>query len=131
VQELVSALWRDRGRLGPQVEIEGLGRAAFALVACGRPYTYAGPRAITLVRGGSALELAAPERITPVTLPSLVWGLLRGGLGGRAGVVSGSGLDRLDVLCDRPLPLQVDGEDLGDVEAAAFEVARGALTVFA
>jgi diacylglycerol kinase family enzyme len=25
-------------------------------------------------------------------------------------------VDRLVVRCDRPMPLQVDGEDLGDVE---------------
>jgi diacylglycerol kinase family enzyme len=28
---------------------------------------------------------------------------------------------RIVVRCDRPLPLQVDGEDLGDVDVAVFE----------
>ena len=28
-----------------------------------------------------------------------------------------------------PLPLQLDGEDLGDVDAAVFEAERDALTV--
>ena len=32
--------------------------------------------------------------------------------------------DRLVVRCDVPLPLQVDGEDLGDVETAVFEAER-------
>jgi hypothetical protein len=32
-------------------------------------------------------------------------------------------------VCDRALPLQVDGEDLGDVERALFEAERGAVTV--
>jgi hypothetical protein len=29
----------------------------------------------------------------------------------------------------RPLPLQADGEDLGDVEAAVFEAERDAVSV--
>jgi hypothetical protein len=33
------------------------------------------------------------------------------------------------VACDRPQPLQVDGEDLGDVEHAVFEAEREAVTV--
>jgi diacylglycerol kinase family enzyme len=38
-------------------------------------------------------------------------------------------LDRIEVRCDRPLPLQADGEDLGDVESAVFEAARDAVSV--
>ena len=37
--------------------------------------------------------------------------------------------ERLVVRCDRPLPLQVDGEDLGDVETAVFEAEREAVVV--
>jgi diacylglycerol kinase family enzyme len=37
--------------------------------------------------------------------------------------------DRLEVVCDRPLPLQADGEDLGDVTEAIFEAERDAITV--
>jgi hypothetical protein len=37
--------------------------------------------------------------------------------------------DRLEVVCDEPLPLQADGEDLGDVELAVFEAERDAVTV--
>jgi diacylglycerol kinase family enzyme len=32
-------------------------------------------------------------------------------------------------VCDEPMPLQVDGEDLGDVERAVFEAERDAVTV--
>jgi hypothetical protein len=32
-------------------------------------------------------------------------------------------------VCDRPLPLQVDGEDLGDVREAVFEAERDAIAV--
>ncbi len=37
--------------------------------------------------------------------------------------------DELVVRADRPMPLQVDGEDLGDVEEAHFEAERSALRV--
>ena len=36
--------------------------------------------------------------------------------------------DRIVVRCRRPLPLQADGEDLGDVEHAVFEAERAAVT---
>jgi len=44
-------------------------------------------------------------------------------------VLYGHDLDRIEVTCDRPLPLQADGEDLGDVTEAVFEAERSALTV--
>ena len=40
---------------------------------------------------------------------------------------SGSGLDAFEVRCDLPLPLQPDGEDLGDVTEARFESEPDAL----
>ena len=44
-------------------------------------------------------------------------------------VLTGLDLDRIEVRCDRPLPLQADGEDLGDVEHAVFEAHRDAVAV--
>jgi diacylglycerol kinase family enzyme len=44
-------------------------------------------------------------------------------------VLTGLDLDRIEVRCDRPLPLQADGEDLGDVEHAVFEAHRNAVAV--
>ena len=41
----------------------------------------------------------------------------------------GHDLDRIEIVCDRPLPLQADGEDLGDVSEALFECERDALAV--
>jgi diacylglycerol kinase family enzyme len=38
-------------------------------------------------------------------------------------------LERLVIRCDRPLPLQLDGEDLGDVTELVVESERDALTV--
>jgi hypothetical protein len=44
-------------------------------------------------------------------------------------VVAGHDLDAFSVRCDRPLPLQADGEDLGDVTEASFTAERNALEV--
>ena len=38
-------------------------------------------------------------------------------------------VDRIVVRCDEPLPLQVDGEDAGDVLEAVYEAERDAVTV--
>ncbi len=43
--------------------------------------------------------------------------------------LSARDLDRIVVRCDRPLPLQVDGEDAGDVSEAVYEAERDAVTV--
>jgi diacylglycerol kinase family enzyme len=37
--------------------------------------------------------------------------------------------DRIEIRCDAPTPLQVDGEDLGDVEEAVLEAERDAVRV--
>jgi diacylglycerol kinase family enzyme len=47
----------------------------------------------------------------------------------RGPVLYGHDLDRLEMTCDGPMPLHADGEDLGDVESAIFEAARGAASV--
>ena len=44
-------------------------------------------------------------------------------------LLAGHDLDRIVVRCDEPLPLQVDGEDLGDVTEAVFEAERDAVAV--
>jgi diacylglycerol kinase family enzyme len=44
-------------------------------------------------------------------------------------VLHGHDLDRIVVHCDTPLPLQSDGEDLGDVGSAIFEAKRDAVAV--
>jgi diacylglycerol kinase family enzyme len=61
-------------------------------------------------------------------LPRLVAAIAAGRQYGD-GVLTGIDLDRIEVRCDRPLPLQADGEDLGDVEHAVFEAHRDAVAV--
>jgi diacylglycerol kinase family enzyme len=123
-----------RGRREPELEIEGIGRAAFALVANGYPYSYAGRRPVRVApeaRFELGLDLVAPRRLAPHAIPRFVGYAFRGGTDRADDVLYGHDLDRIDVRCDRPLPLQVDGEDLGDVEAAVFEAEREAVSILA
>lgn len=123
---------QSRLRFDPVLEIEGAGRAAFVMVANGSPYTFAGPLPLQIVgavRFEDGLGYVAPVAVTPTRLPRLALRALRGRLGDDAHVHAATDVDRIVARCDRPLPLQVDGEDLGDVEEAVFEAERDALAV--
>jgi diacylglycerol kinase family enzyme len=117
------------GRLEPALEIDGE-RAAFALVANGDPYTYLGRLPLRVAPEASfehGLDLVAPRRVPVRAIPRLTAAAV---LGRRAGgVLYRTDLDRIEIRCEQPLPLQVDGEDLGDVGHAVFECERDALTV--
>jgi diacylglycerol kinase family enzyme len=130
VASALRLLAERRGRFEPALEIEGRGRAAFAFVANTDPYTYAGSIPIHVAREARfelGLDLVAPRRVRATTVPRL----LRHGLTGSGwrGLLHGHDLDRIEIRCDRPLPLQADGEDLGDVTEAVFEAERSARTV--
>jgi diacylglycerol kinase family enzyme len=125
-------LWARRGRFDERLEVEDAGRAAFVLVANCTPYSYAGGIALDLVPEASfetGLAYLAPVTLRARDLPRV---LLRGA--GGAGIkdakaLAGHDLDRIVVRCDEPLPLQVDGEDAGDVLEAVYEAERDAVTV--
>jgi diacylglycerol kinase family enzyme len=129
---VVKVLLDRRLRIPPQLEIDGRGRAACLFVANGRPYTYLGPFAVTIAGGaefGGGLDFAAPREIRPSAAPRLALRGIRGTLARDPQVLTGHDLDGFEVRCDRPLPLQADGEDLGDVTEARFEAERGVLSV--
>jgi diacylglycerol kinase family enzyme len=131
VRAAVGMIVSRRGRFGPALEVEGAGRAAFALVANCDPYTYAGPIALHVSRGASfdrGLDLVAPVSVRPWQLPRLAIDLRRGARP-RPGVTVLHDADRVVVRCDEPMPLQVDGEDLGNVVEAVFEAERSAVDV--
>jgi diacylglycerol kinase family enzyme len=124
-------LLEHRGRWESMLEIDGVGRAAFVLVGNGDPYSYAGSLPLRISPGArfeDGLAFAAPQRVRPRDVPRLLSALLRG-TGYPDVVFMGVDLDRIEVHCDRPLPLQADGEDLGDVEHAVFEARRDAVAV--
>jgi len=131
MRTIAKMLFERRARWDPQLEIEGFGRAAFVLVANCDPYSYAGsvPLRVTPdARFEEGLDFAAPQRVRPLDVPRLIATIVRGD-GRTAGVLRGHDLDRVVVRCDRPLPLQSDGEDLGDVDEAVFEAKRDAISV--
>jgi diacylglycerol kinase family enzyme len=128
---VLKMLVERRGHWPPAIEIEGVGRAAFLLVANGDPYSYAGAIPIRITPGArfeDGLAFAAPEEVRPRDVPRFVAAMLLGrGYGPR--VLSRLDVDRIEARCDAPLPLQADGEDLGDVEEAVFEARRDAISV--
>jgi diacylglycerol kinase family enzyme len=122
VRAAVGIVAARRGRFAEALELEGVGRAAFVLVANCDPYTYAGRLPVRIARSASfdaGLDVVAPVAVRPMGLPRLLLSLARGA-GGRPGLRVLHDVDRLVVRCDRPMPLQVDGEDLGDVEQVEF-----------
>ena len=129
---IARTLTERRLRMTPQLEVEGHGRAAFVFVANGHPYTFAGPVPFTLMREAEfeqGLDFVAPREVRPHNVPRLLVHMFRGTSADDPTVLAGHDLDGLVVRCDHPLPLQADGEDLGDVTEATFVAERDALTV--
>jgi len=130
IASAVRLLAERRARFEPALEVEGHGRAAFAFVANADPYSYAGSIPIHVApeaRFELGLDLVAPRRVRAATVPRLLRHVVTGR--GWRDVLHLHDLDRIEIGCDRPLPLQADGEDLGDVEHAVFEAERGAIAV--
>jgi diacylglycerol kinase family enzyme len=133
--EAVKLLAGRRGRYEPVLEIDGYGRVAFALVANTDPYSYAAGRPLHIApeaRFELGLDLVAPKQVRAAAIPRLVRFIVRGeGQQDAEDIVYAHDLDRVEIRCDEPLPLQVDGEDLGDVEAVVFEAERDAVSILA
>jgi diacylglycerol kinase family enzyme len=123
-------IFERRGRFEPVLEVVGYGPAALLLVSNVKPYSFL--RALAIQAAPEAvfeagLDFLAPRSLTPRTLPPLLFALASGRPARNA--FRGHDLDRIEVRCDLPLPLQADGEDLGDVTEASFEAERGAISV--
>ena len=133
--EAIKMLGGRGGRYEPAVEIEGHGRVAFVLIANTDPYSYAAGRPLHIApeaRFELGLDLVAPKQVRAATIPRLLRFILRGdGQQHADDVVYAHDLDRIELRCDEPLPLQVDGEDLGDVDAVVFEAERDAVSILA
>jgi diacylglycerol kinase family enzyme len=123
-------IFERRGRFEPVLEVVGYGPAALLLVSNVKPYSFL--RALAIQAAPEAvfeagLDFLAPRSLTPRTLPPLLFALASGRPARNA--FRGHDLDRIEVRCDLPVPLQADGEDLGDVTEASFEAERGAISV--
>jgi diacylglycerol kinase family enzyme len=117
----------------PRLEIDGLGRAALLFVSNDAVFTYAGPRPLRFspeARFELGLDVVAPERAGMLSAVRYAGRLLTGrGLVGLPGVLHAHDVDSIRVVCDEPLPLEADGEDLGDVTEVQFEAERDAVSV--
>jgi len=124
------ALSAHRARFDPSLEVVGHGSAAFALVANSDPYSYAGPLPLRLPRGArfeGGLDLLAPRALRARHLPGAVRYLLTGRT--RIPLITLRDEDRIELRCFRPMPFQVDGEDLGNVTEVVLEAERDAVDV--
>jgi diacylglycerol kinase family enzyme len=119
-----------RVRFDPVLEIAGHGRAAFALVANADPYSYVGRLPLRLPRGArveAGLDALAPRAFRARSLPGAISYLLTGRT--RLPLIHLHDQDLIEVACDVPTPLQLDGEDVGDVTHVVFEAERDAVEV--
>jgi diacylglycerol kinase family enzyme len=128
----LKTLAERRIRFDPALEVEGHGRASFLLVANGDPYTYVGAVPLRLARRArfeGGLDAVGPRAFRLRHVPGAVVYVATGRQA--LPLLALHDADRLVVRCDVPLPLQVDGEDLGDVSEAVLEAERDAVTVLA
>jgi diacylglycerol kinase family enzyme len=101
-----------------------------AIVQNAAPYTYFGNRPVHMGEGATLesgdLAGIVLQRARPVDIPTIIWRALstRARLVRHRRVHGFSGVPGLRVrsLDDRPLPLQVDGDYIGEVEEAVFGV---------
>jgi diacylglycerol kinase family enzyme len=108
-----------------------------AIVQNGSPFTYFQNRPIEIAEGAGlnsgALAGGVLRRATPVSMPFIAWRALSG----RARVVRHRQVTALASFTEllvssadeRPLPLQVDGDYLGEVMEARYSILPDALTV--
>jgi diacylglycerol kinase family enzyme len=133
VAMLVRLLAEHRARFPPSMTVRGRGRVAFALAANCDPYTYFGRFPVhvaPLAHFEDGLDVVAPRGLAPWQLPGLAaWVLARPGHHRSSRVLYLHDRDLVEIDCDGPTPLQVDGEDLGDVTEVVFEADRDALSV--
>ncbi len=130
---VVAALATKRGHMEPAMEVKGMGRAAFAFVANGSPYTYLRRLPLPIVPSAhfeDGLDLVAPVRVRRRSLVPFAMEILSGHSIGRSSTLYGHDLDRVEIVCDAPTALQADGEDLGNVVEATFEAERSAVSVY-
>lgn len=110
-----------------------------AVVQNAAPYTFFGNRPVDIGEGatldGGTLSGVVLERASPIDVPTIGWRALseRAQLGQHRRVHAFSGVQALQIRSrdKRPLPLQVDGDYIGEVGEAAFGIRPGGLLVVA
>ncbi len=104
------------------------------------PFTYFRQRPIHVASGAGldtgTLSVAVLRQATPLELPTLIPRLLSarpGSVLGHRQIESLPGLDglRVEAVDDRPFPLQVDGDYIGEYDEVEYAAVAGGLTVVA
>jgi diacylglycerol kinase family enzyme len=110
-----------------------------AIVQNGSPFTYFKDRPVDIAEGATldsgTFSAGVLHRATPLAMPSIAWRALSAGarVTGHRQISGLSGLEEMTVRTadERPLPLQVDGDFIGEVEEAQYSIRPRALTVVA
>jgi diacylglycerol kinase family enzyme len=124
----------------PRLEVELAGErvtGVTAIVQNGEPYSFFGNRPVHMGEGATLdsgdLAGVVLERASPIDIPTIIWRALskRARLAKHRRVHPFTGLSGLRVrsLDGRSLPLQVDGDFIGEVQDAVFSVAPGGIAV--
>jgi diacylglycerol kinase family enzyme len=108
-----------------------------AIIQNAAPYTYFGSRPVEMAEGASLssgdLAGLVLERARPTDIPTIIWRALskRARVTRHRHVHPFRGVRELTLrsLDDRPLPLQVDGDYIGEVSEATFAVTPRGITV--
>jgi len=103
------------------------------------PYTYFGNRPVEIGEGATLesgdLSGVVLKRSSPIDIPTIIWRALstRARIARHRQVHPFSGVDGLRVRSrdERPLPLQVDGDYIGEATEARFGITPGGLRVVA
>jgi diacylglycerol kinase family enzyme len=126
----------------PKLEVQ-LGETSVngvtAIIQNAAPYTYFGNRPVDMGEGATLesgdLAGVVLKRATPFEIPTIIWRALseRARLSKHRQVHPFGGASELLIrsLDDRPLPLQVDGDYIGEAHEAGFRVVPGGITVVA
>jgi diacylglycerol kinase family enzyme len=108
-----------------------------ALVQNASPYTYFQKRPIEMAEGAGLesgdLSGVVLERASPVDMPTVLWRALsrRGRIVRHRRVSHFEHVDHVVIRSadERPIPLQVDGDHIGDVESAEFGIRPAAMQI--
>lgn len=130
---IAEMLWDHRLRYEAAAELEGAGPVSFAIACNCHILTYVGGLALRIApqaRFELGLDVVAPGPVAAREVPRLAAYLFSGRERLRGDNVHYlHDVDRAVVRCFQPLPLQADGEDLGDAEEVVFESERDAVSV--
>jgi diacylglycerol kinase family enzyme len=97
------------------------------------PYTYLGDRSIRFCAGASlegGLDAVAFRTLRTTLITRVLLRAVRSGKPARRAAAYGHDLAFVRIEADLPMPLQVDGEYVGEVEAISIESVPGALLLY-